>query len=92
MDLTVREVFRVAADALEAQATRPHGPHAEANTVRVGKHACVALAGGDRDKAVALWRLLEHELGYMPQAVVHALIRASGAPEITVPDEAPEVS
>jgi|SRR5581483_11355091 len=92
----VIQTFREVADALEELEQHPHGPPVSWDNDlerKVAGNACVQLAGGDRDKGIALWREVEQDHGgYVPAAAAKALIRASRATELVVPDAAPEVA
>lgn len=96
-ELTDTEIARVglraALQALDRQHDHPYGPPGDDSDRRTAGGACIDLCGGDRDKAIVLWREIERDLGgYVPRAAQVALIRASRARDLIVPGEAPEVS
>jgi hypothetical protein len=90
---SVDDVLSTAAETLKRVQEQPYGPAAAGDTRTVAGQACVLFAEGDTEKARALWRQIAGDLGgYMPSAAAIALIRASRAKDIVLPDEAPEIS
>ncbi len=56
----------------------PYGPKYDEGIGKVAGEACVALAGGDPQAGIALWKAIAADLGgYMPQAAAVALIDAA---------------
>ena len=65
------------------------GPPIQSEHKEAAGAACVQLCGGDQDRGRTLWKLIVESCGgYMPQAAVTALIRASDTSNI-VPDVTP---
>ena len=84
------ELFRNAADTLQQAEERPHGRKATPEEGKLIGEACVALCGGEHDKARAFWKLIVKDLGYMPWPVGWALIRASDTSNVVPDIEAPD--
>lgn len=82
-------ILQEAATTLQQAQQFPYGQAATSQERKFAGDACVQFCDGDNDRARTLWKLIESQLGYMPQCVAFALIRASRA-ENLIPDiEAP---
>jgi hypothetical protein len=87
--MSALEVLRETVDVLERAQSQPYGPPATADDEKVAKQACMHFCGGDRDKAISLWKLIEGELGYVPHAACVALYRAAFTENLVPHVEAP---
>lgn len=81
--------FKTIAAILEDSFRQPHGTPASPDDVKVAKHACVKLCGGNTQFAGTLWAEIEGKLGYMPHAAAVALVHASDTTNLVPHIEAP---
>lgn len=87
--LSAAGFFRQVADSLQSLSEHEHGPPVTPQAAKLAGQACVTFCDGNQDLARTLWKLIVQDLGYMPECVATALIRAANTdnlvPDVTAP-------